>query len=352
MTSEQAEAFEHDPDFEAIIAMRRVDELAKDPDAQVPSLEAWFPLIDKYSTAGYSGGEGYMLSSQQVKFYEENGFLVVPNLLTYLGQSSSIHEIISWVTEISQWEKVDKKWLLHWEKRSAGSTTDSTECVSAAVDNGNDADASAISDSIMTTKHSSDKQLCRVENFVDYHAKMSEFCRGPLRHLCSQLFSEEAALFKEKINFKLPGGAGFAAHQDSPAYTCVGLGQDHISVMVAVDAATINNGCLEVAPGKYTKGQVPLTSDGVVEQTVEATMPFQPVICPAGTVMFFSGYLPHRSGANTSTTSRRALYVTYNPLSQGDLHEKYYLAKHSGSQGFSSNKTISFQNDFKGVIVD
>ena len=29
----------------------------------------------------------------------------------------------------------------------------------------------------------------------------------------SDLFDEPAVLFKEKINFKLPGGGGFLAHQ-------------------------------------------------------------------------------------------------------------------------------------------
>jgi len=314
MTPEQAAAFENDPDFEAIILMRKVDELAKDPDAHVPSLEEWFPLIDKYSS-GYTGGESYTLSCQQQKHYQENGFLIVPNLLQYLGTTTSA--VSGWVDEVSSWEKAEKKWLLHWELGAEGS-----------------------------------KQLCRVENFADYHSGIGDLCRGPLRGLCTQVFGKEAALFKEKINFKLPGGAGFAAHQDSPAYTCVGLGEDHISVMVAVDTATVDNGCLQVAAGRYVKGQVPLTSDGVVEPAVEAEMDFKPVTCPAGTIMLFSGYIPHRSQTNTSSASRRAMYITYNPLCQGDLHEQYYVAKHSGSQGFSAGHTISFQNDFKGVIVD
>jgi 2-aminoethylphosphonate dioxygenase len=316
MTPEQAAAFELDPDFDAIVLMRKVDELAKDPDAEVPPLEAWFPLIDKFST-GYTGGNSYVLSCQQIKHYKECGFLVVPNLLQFEGISTN--DISGWVTEISSWEKAEKKWLLHWEKMDGAP---------------------------------GGKQLCRVENFVDYHEQMGSLCRGALKNLCSQAFGEEAALFKEKINFKLPGGAGFAAHQDSPAYTCVGLGEDHISVMVAVDDATLANGCLEVAAGVFVKDQVPLTADGVVEPETEKTMEFKPVVCPAGTVMLFSGYVPHRSNSNTSDASRRAMYITYNPVSQGDLHEKYYIAKHTGSQGFSSAKTISFQNDFKGTIVD
>ena len=45
------------------------------------------------------------------------------------------------------------------------------------------------------------------------------------------------------------GGNGFAAHQDTPAY--IGLAQNHITAMVAVDAATILNGCLQLTSGRF-----------------------------------------------------------------------------------------------------
>jgi hypothetical protein len=46
---------------------------------------------------------------------------------------------------------------------------------------------------------------------------MNTFVKLNIKDIASQLFEEEAVLFKEKINFKLPGGCGFAAHQDTPA---------------------------------------------------------------------------------------------------------------------------------------
>jgi hypothetical protein len=35
--------------------------------------------------------------------------------------------------------------------------------------------------------------------------------------MCSDLFAEQAIMYKEKVNYKLPGGAGFAPHQDVAA---------------------------------------------------------------------------------------------------------------------------------------
>lgn len=57
---------------------------------------------------------------------------------------------------------------------------------------------------------------------------------------------EPACLYKEKINYKLVGGAGFLPHQDAPAYPFI---KTSISCLIAVDASTIANGCLEVVDG-------------------------------------------------------------------------------------------------------
>ena len=83
---------------------------------------------------------------------------------------------------------VDNKWLLHWELVES---SDGKEGI---------------------------RTLCRAENFIPYHEAVQNLCSTEIRSVVSQLFGEEAKLFKEKINFKLPGGSGFACHQDSPAY--------------------------------------------------------------------------------------------------------------------------------------
>ena len=46
---------------------------------------------------------------------------------------------------------------------------------------------------------------------------------------------QQALLFKDKINFKGPGGGGFDAHQDATAYATDKLASTHITAMVAID---------------------------------------------------------------------------------------------------------------------
>jgi ectoine hydroxylase-related dioxygenase (phytanoyl-CoA dioxygenase family) len=57
-------------------------------------------------------------------------------------------------------------------------------------------------------------------------------------------------LFKEKISYKLANGGSFHAHLDAPAYEHVGK-IDHLTAILAVDKATMENGCLEVVPTRW-----------------------------------------------------------------------------------------------------
>ncbi|MGE0386719.1 MAG: phytanoyl-CoA dioxygenase family protein [Gammaproteobacteria bacterium] len=168
--------------------------------------------------------------------------------------------------------------------------------------------------------------LSRMENFYPFHAGFHAlFDSDDLRGSVAQLFGEPAVLFKDKINFKLPGGDGFKAHQDVQAgwNTYASL---HISVLVCIDEATAENGCLELVAGKHNHGLVgdlwrPLSDDEMAGSAY--------VSCPTlpGDVVFFDSFAPHRSGPNNTGKQRRMLYVTYNRASEGDSRAQYYADK-------------------------
>lgn len=140
---------------------------------------------------------------------------------------------------------------------------------------------------------------------------------------------ERAVLFKEKINFKYPGGAGFTAHQDAPAYITFPT-RYHVSAMVAVDAMTSLNGCLQVVKGEHKRGLMP-HPEGIICSSI--TKPYEEkglwyeVIAPVGSVMLFHSYIPHKSNKNLSAQPRRAHYLTYNPLVDGIFRDAYYTDK-------------------------
>ena len=115
----------------------------------------------------------------------------------------------------------------------------------------------------------------------------------------SALLGEPAVLYKEKINYKLAGGAGYTAHQDAPAYRFV---EQHISCMVAIDDATLDNGCLEVASGMHA-AVLPMDETGCIRDDVASALQWTPVELRAGQTLWFHSRTPHRSGPNRSAVA-------------------------------------------------
>mmetsp|Transcript_22787 Transcript_22787/g.53184 ORF Transcript_22787/g.53184 Transcript_22787/m.53184 type:complete len:492 (+) Transcript_22787:109-1584(+) len=314
MTEAEGRAWEADADRDVYLQMRQWDERAKVPGEVVPNFDYYSGLIDSLLSDGtVREPVRYAVSEAQREFWKENGYLVLRSLADF----GRLRDVSSWAEEISRWPKTDGKWILHWE-------------VDETAPEG--------------------KIFCRAENFVDYHQGMNELAKDFLEDVVSQVAGEDTLLFKEKINYKLPNGSGFAAHQDTPAYLRLG-GDRHISAMVAIDAATEENGALEVASGVWGPEDVPLNERGVITPEAEAKMNFVPVTCEPGDVVLFDGWTPHRSARNSSKKARRALFLTYSMARSGDMRQAYYAAKHQGTKGFDAAKTISFQGDFQGTVV-
>ena len=61
------------------------------------------------------------------------------------------------------------------------------------------------------------KRLSRLEAFYDHHEGLKKVIEGKVGKAVGDLIEEEAVIYKEKINFKYPGGTGYTAHQDGPA---------------------------------------------------------------------------------------------------------------------------------------
>lgn len=195
-------------------------------------------------------------------------------------------------------------------------------------------------------------RLARSEDLVPNHAGLRAFIsEGQLLDTVGGLFGEPAVLFKEKINHKQPGGAGFAPHQDAPAYRFV---DHHISCMVPLDPSTRTSGCLWVARG-HGAGVLPMDPErhGCIAQDVVDSLEWVPVELLPGDLLWFDSYLPHRSDTNRSDRSRRAMYLTYNALQQGDHRERYYADKRrefaaAGDTFGGERVRISVNDDFLG----
>ncbi len=223
------------------------------------------------------------LSDAQLNEFNNTGFLVIRNLY----DDEKMKEIIAWTDEVTNYPEVPGKYMMYFEQ----------------------------------SQLDSDKRiLSRMEDVEPYHKGFSElFTQGEIQKITSQLFDDDALLFKDKINFKMPGGDGFKAHQDVQA------GWDryaklHITALVSIDPSTVENGCLEMASGHHNQGLIGEQWKPLEEDALD----YISVTTEPGDAVFFDSFAPHRSGPNLSNEQRRVLYVTYNARHEGDHRRQYY----------------------------
>ena len=161
--------------------------------------------------------------------------------------------------------------------------------------------------------------LCRTENVSVCAPVVDELVGGPLRAIASERLGEEAVAFKDKINYKQPGGAGFRPHQDAVAYPGVGR---VVSLLLALDDCTLDSGCLWLAAG--VNEVLPVDDRGVVRDDVCAALDWSPAELVAGDAVCIDGFAPHYSDDNNTDAERRVLVASYTTASSGYTRAHYY----------------------------
>ena len=98
-------------------------------------------------------------------------------------------------------------------------------------------------------------------------------------------------------------------HQDSVAWPFFAP-QDHVSCWIALDDATVENGCMTVIPGSHHWGPIARDYRDQFLSKQELAEP-TPVELKAGHCMFHHGLNFHRTGANLTPHRRRGLALHY-----------------------------------------
>ncbi|MEA2781914.1 MAG: 2-aminoethylphosphonate dioxygenase [Rhodospirillaceae bacterium] len=174
--------------------------------------------------------------------------------------------------------------------------------------------------------HAGRRVLQRIENFCPYHPEFDGLVRASrLRAAVEQLLGAPACLFKDKVNFKMPGGTGFEPHQDQQAGWSRYASQ-FLTALVSIDRATAENGCLEMTDGPRFTGLIgeewrPLSTAEMAGFKL-VQVPTEP-----GDLLLFDSFAPHASKPNLTDAPRRILYLTYNLASEGDQRVRYFAEK-------------------------
>lgn len=168
--------------------------------------------------------------------------------------------------------------------------------------------------------------LARVEKAVDYHSEIRIITESKKLMACLEdLMREKCVLFKDKINYKKPGGSGWAPHQDVQA-RWDDFARYFMNALITIDDNDVNNGCLQIAPGHHKRKLIGEYDTQLQEKDLEG-MHFIPIPASKGDVVFFDGYTPHKSDPNLSNRLRKNIYLTYNRISEGDHRIEYFARK-------------------------
>jgi hypothetical protein len=191
--------------------------------------------------------------------------------------------------------------------------------------------------------------VCRTENVSACHPGVAGLVDGALRDVATDTLGEPAVAFKDKINYKHPGGAGFRPHQDRLAYP----GVDRVlSILVAIDECTTESGCLWLAGG--VDEPLPTDDRGVVRDDVAESLRWEPAELGPGDAVLLDGLAPHYSEANAGDRRRRVLVASYATASEGYSRDRYYSARADTMRRASQQDgrvRISTLADFDGVEV-
>jgi ectoine hydroxylase-related dioxygenase (phytanoyl-CoA dioxygenase family) len=147
------------------------------------------------------------------------------------------------------------------------------------------------------------------------------------------LMREEIAFFHGKVMLKeAKSGGAWEWHQDYGYWYEQGFVFPRMmSAFVALDEATVENGCLQVLKGSHLLGRLEHGKVGQqtgtnTERIAQIEPLFERVHCTMkpGSVLFFHCNLLHTSAPNDSDFPRRSFIICYNALANPQLGTRYF----------------------------
>ncbi len=200
------------------------------------------------------------------------------------------------------------------------------------------------------------QQACRADSLLQQHAMAVKDASGRRTNLSlwnhpgndiygmiarsermvnavEQLLEDEVYHYHSKLSAKQPRvGGAWEWHQDYGYWYKNGcLFPDMLSVFIAVDPCTKENGCMQVLRGSHRLGRIEHGFQGEqtgadLERVAEAKQRLDLVYCEMspGTALFFHGNTLHMSEANLSDQPRWGLICCYNSRHNNPYKEHHH----------------------------
>jgi len=150
--------------------------------------------------------------------------------------------------------------------------------------------------------------------FVAYEPRLNAMAEHPgLKRVLERILGEAPVMFQDMALVKPPKiGREKPWHQDQ-AYFDYPLGTRVVGVWIALDEATVENGCMRVLPGQHLAGprlHFQRRDWQICDKEMKGTQPVAVPLRPGG-LMLFDGLLPHGTPNNFSPLRRRAVQFHY-----------------------------------------
>ena len=224
-----------------------------------------------------------MTPAEQKAFYEDQGYLVFPELLS----SEELAELRSALAEVL--------------KESEGLTENTDKFSITRGDDGN-------------------HYVRRIFSPIAHHKTFYDLVSNPkILDVVENLIGRDIQLHHTKLNLKPPtaGEARFEWHQDYPFFPHTNY--DLLAVMIYLDDSTEENGCLTIVPGSHKWGprNHMFAKDGAFssqledKSVVEDPGRWMKVPVPAGGMELHHCNMLHSSGPNRGTKPRSAIIIQY-----------------------------------------
>jgi ectoine hydroxylase-related dioxygenase (phytanoyl-CoA dioxygenase family) len=154
---------------------------------------------------------------------------------------------------------------------------------------------------------------------ADTHPGMHEIMHDPrLGEMAAKLAGVQGIrIWHDQALYKPPFGNPTAWHLDVPYWSF--SSRDALSIWVALDDATLGNGCMWYVPGSHKTARFENVGIGERQADLFKVYPewraveTAAVPCPAGSVVFHNGLTAHGAGANMTNRPRRAMTCAYMP---------------------------------------
>lgn len=179
----------------------------------------------------------------------------------------------------------------------------------------------------LTTPEERELAIRKVADYVAVDEALASIAEHPkLLQIAETILGEKPKLVQDMALLKPPHGGGEKPWHQDMAYGPLAYNKPVVGFWIALDEASLDNGCMHVIPRSHMDGAVPHYAvrdwqicDTSVRVANDVAVPLQ-----SGGMLVFHGMLHHGTPPNMSTKRRRALQLHYTATSARKIRPDEY----------------------------